>query len=118
MEVNRREALVLGAFGAAGAAGLALPFGGAVSASSASQLAARHMPIPFATRFTRQPVLAGQLRGHGDRFRILVNHQQAALRPQLRQYPACVPAAPERAIQIGSIRLHRQALHDLGEHHR
>jgi spore coat protein A len=66
MDVNRRDALVLGGFAVVGAAGLALPFGGAVNATSPSQLAAKHMPIPFATRFTKQPVLAGQLREDAD----------------------------------------------------
>src|SRR5687767_7589989 len=66
MDINRREALMLSAFGAVGAAGLAVPFGGSVSANGASLLADQHMPVPYATRFVRQPVLAGQLREDAD----------------------------------------------------
>ena len=58
MDLTRRDALKLGALGVVGTAGTAqLPWGGLVSAKSASNLAGRDMPRPFRTQFVRPPVL-------------------------------------------------------------
>src|SRR5690606_32275385 len=56
--------------------------------------------------------------GEGDGFGILVHQQQSPPRAQLAQHAARMAAAPERAIQVRSIRLHREAFHDLVEEHR
>ncbi len=66
MNVSRREALALGAFGVLGAAGLAAPLGGSVQAATVSQLAPANMPRPYVARFTRPPVLPSTLRQDAD----------------------------------------------------
>ena len=57
MGVNRRDVLKLGALGAVGAAGLTVPFGSSVSTKSASNLASKNVPKPFAAAFKYQTVL-------------------------------------------------------------
>ncbi len=57
MNVNRREALTIGALGALGVAGLSLPLGGSVAAKSASKLAPANFPVPYKNSFVR-PSLA------------------------------------------------------------
>ncbi|WP_111768004.1 multicopper oxidase family protein [Nakamurella deserti] len=57
MAVSRRDVFKLGGLAAAGAAGLALPWGAGVSASSASLLPTSKMPKVFAAPFTRLGVL-------------------------------------------------------------
>jgi FtsP/CotA-like multicopper oxidase with cupredoxin domain len=54
--MERREVLKLGALGAVAAGGLAIPLSGA-AAKSASTLADRNMPRPYAAKFRRPPVL-------------------------------------------------------------
>ena len=56
--------------------------------------------------------------GHRDRLGILVHQQQPASGAEPLQHAARMTATPERAIQIGSIRLHPQPVHDLRKHHR
>ena len=78
MRVNRREALTMGALGALGAMGLAVPLGG-VQAKSASRLAQRNMPVPYAVKLTRPPVLPFTLMEDADgRYRLYTVTQQAA----------------------------------------
>src|SRR5215218_9718808 len=62
MNLNRREALKIGGLGALGVAGLSLPFGGSVAASSISTLAAKDFPVPFTRSFVRPPVLPYETR--------------------------------------------------------
>ena len=58
MYVTRRDVLKIGGLGVLGTVGVsALPWGGTVLADSASRLSPQHMPQPFQTRFTVQPVL-------------------------------------------------------------
>jgi FtsP/CotA-like multicopper oxidase with cupredoxin domain len=61
MNVNRREALTIGALGALGVAGLTLPFGGSVAAKSISTLAPRNFPVPYTNAFVR-PTMLGSTR--------------------------------------------------------
>lgn len=56
--------------------------------------------------------------GHRDRFGVLVHHQQSTSRAKVFQHAACVPATPERAIQIRSVFGHLQAIQNLRVQHR
>ena len=64
------------------------------------------------------PVRAEKRVRGGDRFRILVHHQQPSIRPQPVEHAARMAPSPERAIQIPAIPAYLQAIHDLRPHHR
>ena len=66
MHISRRDALKLGGLAAAGAAGLALPFGRSVSGATPSLLAARNMPKPYAVPFRRLQRLVPTVGGDAD----------------------------------------------------
>ena len=57
MRMSRREALTAGGLGILGLGGLAVPLGAGLQAKSASRLASRNMPSPYAAAFIRPPVL-------------------------------------------------------------
>ncbi|CAI8724870.1 hypothetical protein EMIT0P176_130095 [Pseudomonas sp. IT-P176] len=46
----------------------------------------------------------------GNRLRIFVKPQQPAIRTELAEYQAAVAAAPERAIEIATIRAYGESL--------
>ena len=66
MQMSRREALTAGSLGILGAGGLLLPLGSGLQATAASKLAARNMPVPFATTFVRAPALPFTLMEDAD----------------------------------------------------
>jgi spore coat protein A, manganese oxidase len=66
MQMSRREALTAGGLGILGVGGLAIPLGSGLQAASASKLAVRNMPVPFATTFARPPVLPFTLMEDAD----------------------------------------------------
>jgi spore coat protein A len=57
MQVSRRDMLKLAGLGAAGAAGLTIPFGHEASGSSISLLSSAKMPKPYTRKFVHQQVL-------------------------------------------------------------
>src|SRR3712207_4488854 len=61
MTLSRRDFIKAGAAGALVVGGLAVPLRSSVSAGTASTLADRHMPRPFATPFAAGPQLRGRL---------------------------------------------------------
>jgi FtsP/CotA-like multicopper oxidase with cupredoxin domain len=82
MNVNRREALGLGALGALGVAGLTIPFGGGsgVQAASISRLPARNFPVPYAAKFVKPQNLPFTLLEDADGpYRLYTVTEQAAL---------------------------------------
>ena len=66
MQVSRRDALRLGAFGMLGAAGLAVPIGAGSQAAGVSTLPPANTPRPYGTQFVRPPVLPYQLGEDAD----------------------------------------------------
>src|SRR5919107_3970285 len=80
MKVSRREALGMGALSALGVAALARPFGADAEAKSASRLAARNMPVPYAAKFVRPRVLPFEDMEDSDgRYRLYTVTEQAGI---------------------------------------
>jgi FtsP/CotA-like multicopper oxidase with cupredoxin domain len=100
MGVSRRDMFKLGGLAAAGAAGLAMPWGAGVSASSASLLPSSKMPRVFQTPFTRlqtlTPTTLEDADGLYDEYRIYAKPGVANIVPGLPTpvlgYGGVVPA--------------------------
>jgi spore coat protein A len=75
MQVSRRELFQAGAVAGLGAAGFAVPLGGAVQGRSASTLRDSNFPRPYASPFVRPPVLEPYERTVGTDGRPLHKYQ-------------------------------------------
>ena len=80
MKMSRREMLTASGVGVLGMAGLAIPLGSGLQAKSISRLALRNMPVPYAAKFVRPPVLPfTQMEDADGKYRLYTVTEQKAM---------------------------------------